>query len=437
MIPGVRSPLPGFDVLRRIETRNFPAFLVGGAVRDLLWGLPVRDVDIVTLAPPEVLRELFPEARNVGVSPRAVWLVPREGGLAEVSSCFPHSLEEDLERRDFTVNALALGRDGELVDRVGGMEDILRGRLRWNGDPRERLRQDPLRALRLVRFAATLPGVVLVPGALAPCAAVASALRGLPGERVGREMRKGFQGNAALFLELLDQGRMLDAVLPELEDLRGVVQGSSGEDVLDHTRRVLGVLSRNSRDLRDRGGALWHDVGKASCSFREGARVPFPGHEAWGARRAAERMTFWRWPRSDVAYVEALVRHHTLCAFPPSRKLLVRLARRRGVEWLESLLLLARAHGLEKGSPFPWWEAHRREVLALRCRRARSPEVLLSGREIMALAALSPGPRVGALRSRLEEAVDLGEVATRQEAEVWVVLRSAASEGDGGTRGAS
>ncbi len=433
MKPDFPGHLPGFDVLRRIEARGFPAFLVGGVVRDLLRGRAGEDVDIVTLAPPEVLRRLFAGAPEVGKAPLGVWVVPWEGGVAEVASCHPHSLEEDLARRDFTVNALALGVDGQLVDRSGGMEDLFRRRLRWNGDPRDRLRQDPLRALRLARFAATLPGWSLDPGALAPCVPFAGALGEIPGERVGREMARGLRGDPVLFLNLLERGGMLGAVWPELGALRdGRAPGERG-DLLSHTLRVLGGVASRSPVLRDRAGALWHDGGRGVGRRDDDPGAPSRDPGVLGARRAARRMALWRWPRSLGRSVKALVRHHSLGGAPPSPEELGRLVRRHGMAWLEGLLTLFWAHGQEGGSFALGWEAHRREVLALRSRWERwaggraSGIGKVSGDVIRALTGLPPGPAVGALKARLEEAVDRGEVTSEEGARIW--LRRFSSEG--------
>ena len=146
-----------------------------------------------------------------------------------------------------------------------------------------------------------------------------------------------------------------------------------------------------------------------------------------GARRAARRMALWRWPRGLGRSVEALVRHHSLGADPPSPEGLGRLARRHGTAWLEGLLTLFWAHGQEGGSFALWWEAHRREALALRGRWDRWGGGRVSGDAIRALTGLSPGPGVGALKARLEEAVDRGEVTSEEGARIW--LRRFSSEG--------
>lgn len=404
--------IPGFDVVRHIESRGYEAYFVGGVVRDLLLGCPPRDVDVTTDAPPSVLRELFPEAPRVGSSDAAIWVVSTAQGPVEIASHGPASLEEDLRRRDFTVNALALKGDGRVIDLAGGVEDLGRGLLRWNGSPENRLQEDPLRALRLVRFAATLPGFVVVPGALEVCGAFTPLLAALPGERIGKEMRSALGGDGALLTASLARGGLWRAVLPEVEALRGelqVLENPVRGNLLDQTVRIFETYARRFPDLLGRTAALLHAVGS-----RERGRAAF------GAALVRNRLAFWCWPKEEGIFVEALVRCQRLCSNVLSPRRLVRLDRRYGFPWLETLLVLALAIGLEGPGIPPYWEEYRRIVLALRCHQARGAKALLSGTEIMAITGLAPGPAVGVLKRALYEEVALGFLETRQGADLWL-----------------
>src|SRR5579872_586310 len=160
------------DIVRRLRSEGFPAYLVGGCVRDMLMGRPPKDYDITTRATPEQVQRLFPDAITVGAQ-FGVVIVPHEAGNVEVATFrsdgvyedgrhprevrYSQTAEEDVRRRDFTINGLPFDplRD-QVLDYVGGQADIRDRRLRTIGDPLERLQEDRLRMLRAVRFTARL-----------------------------------------------------------------------------------------------------------------------------------------------------------------------------------------------------------------------------------------------------------------------------------------
>lgn len=199
----------GLQLLGRLESAGHTAFLVGGCVRDRLLGRPLRDVDIATSARPEQVMELFASAIPTGLKHGTVTV--REGGrLFEVTTYrregkytdsrrpddvwFVGSIEEDLARRDFTINAIAFGSDGRLVDPFGGADDLRRGVIRTVGDPSERFGEDALRLLRGVRFAAEF-GFDFAPDTWDGLLAQRAKLRHIAMERVGAELDKMAAGH--------------------------------------------------------------------------------------------------------------------------------------------------------------------------------------------------------------------------------------------------
>ena len=200
----------GLFLARNLTLRGFPTVLVGGAVRDLLLGLPPRDADLATAAPPEILEDLFPSLRRLDRPGGTTFLLPGPGGIHETTSLLLRTLEEDLARRDLTVNALALDPSGTLLDPWGGREDLAAGRLRFTGSGEARLREDPLRALRLARFAAQLSGFVPTPEAIRSCRTLSTPLSSLPSCRRGGELWRALASRPEVFLRWIRAFRLED-----------------------------------------------------------------------------------------------------------------------------------------------------------------------------------------------------------------------------------
>lgn len=323
----------------------FPAFVVGGAVRDLLLGLKPKDFDLATpLAPEEVVRmaeaagiKTFPKGTAFGVV--SLLIDGREYEVASLRSEWygedahrPEgvrlgaSLEEDLARRDFTVNAMAITADGEVVDPFGGRDDLARGVIRAVGDPAERFKEDALRPFRACRFAARY-GFVIDPPTLAAMRGARGRVAGISVERVRDELEKLLLApRPSVGLRYLAEGGLLSTecrarengvgrrvpVLPELERLIGVEQNPRYHcfDVWEHT---LAVVDGVPAEPALRWAALLHDVAKGMpgvrCLNRRG-EVADHGHERVGAEMARDILSRLR-VRPDVARrVVWLVREH-------------------------------------------------------------------------------------------------------------------------------
>ena len=275
------------------------AWVVGGYVRDKLLGLPHPNPDIVVeggdgLALARRFAELAGAGPPVTFERYGTAQVTLPGRLVEFVTARaesyapdsrkpevrPATLDEDLRRRDFTVNTLLMDLDGHIEDRLGGRADLEARILRTPADPLITFADDPLRMLRAIRFAAELgfqfapdllPAMRRLKGRLAP--PVISA------ERIADELRRMLASERPkLALELLDQGELLEVVLPEVAACKGVAQsGYHTHDVFGHT--VL-TVAHTPPDLLTRLGALFHDVGKPSTATPDGA---FTGHEEVGA----------------------------------------------------------------------------------------------------------------------------------------------------------
>ena len=406
------------------------AWVVGGYVRDKLLGLAHPNPDVVVEeGGGERLAESFAELAH---APRpaiferfgtAQVVVP--GHLVEFVSARAESypadsrkpvvrtatLEEDLRRRDFTVNTLLMDFDGNVIDPLGvGRADLEARLLRTPAPPEQTFNDDPLRMLRAIRFAAQL-GFDLAPDIPAAMQAMRSRLAYpvISPERVADELRKMLVSERpSRAVELLDEGGLLGVVLPEVEACKGVAQsGFHTHDVYGHT---LLALEHTGPDLLVRLAALFHDVGKPSTATPDGA---FTGHEEVGAQMAINALTRLRFAQRDIDVVASLVRLHLRPVYYTSEwkdGAVRRLARDAG-DQLDRLMGLARADLAASAYPHPEkleeLQGRLNEAMSEEPSRLRPP---VDGADIMRVLNLPPGPEVGRIKARLIELVVDGEI---------------------------
>ncbi len=419
---GVRS------IARTLRAAGHEAHLVGGCVRDLLRGVRPPDWDVATDARPDRLLALFPGARYENRF--GTVSVPLADGTHEVTTfrrdgtysdhrrpddvTFGDTLEEDLARRDFTVNAMAIpfdadGLPGAVEDLFDGRADLAAGILRAVGDPAARFREDALRMLRAVRFAATL-GFAVEPATRAAIAAEAPLAVHVSGERTFAElMRLLGAERPSTGLRLAGETGLLAVVAPELARQRGIPQAKiPGDDLWDHTWRTVDAAAPTLVDGLPlaRTAALLHDVGKPA-TFADGH---FVGHDAVGADLAAAWLDGLRAPRAFALRVVGLVRHHMFAYVPDwSDAAIRRFIRRVGLADLEELLDLRAADNIGSGLPV---DVDDLDELRERCRAQVAAHVALErgdlavgGDDLMGALDLGPGPAVGRLLDQLLERV--------------------------------
>lgn len=440
---GERAPLtdPAFPLLQRVaEELDVRAWAVGGYVRDTLLGRPHPDLDVVV----EDGRALeVADAFAAAAGARRPALFPRFGTaqvswgdrLVEFVSARaesyapdsrkpfvrPASVEDDLLRRDFTVNAMLMDFDGRIIDPLGGRADLERRLLRTPRPAEVTFSDDPLRMLRAIRFAAQL-GFGLAPDLLPTMARLRERARPpvVSVERVTDELRKMLLSDRPRrALELLDESGLLEVVLPEVHACHGVEQGGYHvADVFGHTLlTVEHAAEGGARDLVLRLAALFHDVGKPATATPDGA---FHGHQDVGAQIARQAMTRLRFSNSEIERVARLVRLHLRPVFYQPEEwgdgAVRRLARDAG-PLLWTLLELARADIAASAYPHPEklddLERRLRAVIAEEPSRMSLP---VSGSDIMKVRKLAPGPEVGRLKERLQELVLEGRLEPDREA---------------------
>lgn len=425
------------DVVRRLVAAGHETYFAGGCVRDRLLGRTPGDYDVATAAPPEAVRKLF--RRTVGVGAAFGVMLVMEGDFqfevatfrsddAYVDGRRPSavhfaSAERDAARRDFTVNALFEDpATGRVIDFVGGRADLSAGVVRAIGDAHARIKEDRLRMLRAVRFAARF-GWEIEPATRDAIRAAAATVTDMAAERIGDEIVKMLtEGSARRSFLLLDETGLLPVVLPEIAALRGVAQSSDYHpegDVWTHTLLLLEQLPAGAPETLALG-CLLHDVAKPlTAARRDDGRITFYGHTDRGADVAVAIVQRLKRSRDTWERVDYLVRNHLRLVSAPDMRLST-LKRMLAEEGFDELLHLARLDALASNGDlrFVLFCARRRDELCAEVRPAR----LLDGHDLLAMG-VAAGPRIGELLRGLETAQLEGEVGTRDDAVDWVRRR--------------
>lgn len=443
MIPPRLEPLlapgsPTVELSRLFAQDGYRLYLVGGSVRDAMLDRPSPDLDFTTAArPDEVKRIVGPWADDlylVGETFGTIGAV-RDGEVYEITTfrsdtyrdesrkphvSFSDTIEEDLARRDFAVNAMALALptdddEPHIVDPYGGLLDLVSRTLRTPGSPEVSFGDDPLRMLRLFRFMATI-GFSPDPDALASVTRMADRLSIVSTERIRDEFDKLLVGeDVATALEMLVESGLADVFIPELPAL-ALEQDPvhRHKDVLAHT---IAVVDKTSPDLVLRLAALFHDVGKPRTRSFADHGVSFHHHEVVGARMTRHRMNELKYPKRVIRDVSQLVFLHMR---PHTFKMgwtdaAVRRYVRDAGELLETLNELVRCDVTTRNRRRAVEISRRIDEMEERIVVLRAQEELdairppLDGREVMDHLDLSPGPVIGeAMNMLLEHRLDDG-----------------------------
>ncbi len=417
------------DIVSTLRLHGYQGYLVGGCVRDLLLGVPPKDYDVATDARPENLIHLFPDARLVGAH-FGVILVRRDAAEVEVATfrsdhdyrdgrhpghvVFETDPRQDVLRRDFTVNALLLDPStDQVLDFVGGRDDLETGIIRAIGDAEQRFREDHLRLLRAVRFAARL-GFELDSETESAIVRLAPLIQTVSAERIRDEIvRILTEGGARRGFELLDRTHLLRQILPDIAAMKGVQQPPEFHpegDVWTHTLLMLEGLRDPTPTLAL--GVLFHDVGKPP-TFRVAERIRFDGHVEIGVEMTKQIMSRLRFSRDEIEAVCALVNHHMRFKDAPRMKdsTLKRFLRLQHFE--EHMEL----HRLDCESSHRmlnnyFFVRQKQEEFG---RERISPPPLLTGKDLIA-EGYKPGPEFSAWLNAVEDAQLEGRINTKDEA---------------------
>ncbi|HVA93278.1 MAG TPA: CCA tRNA nucleotidyltransferase [Candidatus Dormibacteraeota bacterium] len=319
------------QICATLREKGHQAYLVGGCVRDIVLGREPADYDVSTDARPERVQELFPRSLSVGAK-FGVILVVEDDAHVEVATfrsdvgysdgrhpdrvVYSDTPQEDVRRRDFTINGLLMDpATREVIDFVEGRADLRSGIVRAIGDARVRFAEDKLRMMRGVRFAARF-GFQMDPATMAAAQALAAQITQVSPERIRDELTKLLtEGAARRGFELLDETGLLAVVLPDNACMKGVEQPPQFHpegDVWIHTRMMLEKLPPGCSSTLA-WGVLLHDVGKPPTfapATGPGTRIRFDGHVEVGARMAEGICREFRFSNEDTEQIETLVANH-------------------------------------------------------------------------------------------------------------------------------
>jgi tRNA nucleotidyltransferase (CCA-adding enzyme) len=429
-------PLSVSRATEALEKAGFEAWIVGGCVRDLLLKRQPNDWDLTTNATPEDIQAVFPktyytnEFGTVGVVDEAatdptlkvIEVTPYrlEGKYSDArrpdSVTFSQNLEDDLKRRDFTINALAYSTSlKKLVDLYDGIKDIEEGLIRAVGEPQARLEEDALRILRAIRLAAELD-FSIEPQTQEAMLRTAPQLEKISKERIRDEFVRILNSTKPMKALVLAQSMgILQYITPEIEKGMGVEQNQAHSfDVFEHNLRALQHAADKGWSFEVRLAALLHDVGKPKARRWSDDKHDwtFHGHEVVGARMAKKILEDLRFSRETIENVEKLVRWHMFFSDPDKITLSAvrRIVRNVGREHIEALIELRICDRIGTGRP-------KEQPFRLRKYRAMIEQALrdpisvgmlaLDGKGLMEATGEKPGPKIGwVLHALLEEVLD-------------------------------
>ena len=458
MLPKTPQSAAAQAILRKFHEEGHQAYLAGGCVRDLLLGRTPKDYDVATSATPNIVLDLFPRTFAVGAHFGVVLVSAEFDGqstLTEVATFrsdgvysdgrhpdavrYTTSAEEDVQRRDFTINGLLFNIEADagapdlasetwassnealrsaVIDHVGGLADLEAGIIRAIGDPIRRFEEDHLRILRAVRFAARFQ-FAIEPATQAAMRSLAPKIHAVSNERVRDELTRMLtEGHARRAFELLDTTGLLAQVLPEAAKLKGVQQPPQYHpegDVWIHTLMLLDQLEAEC-PMTLAWGALLHDIGKPATFQAPTSpedRIHFNGHVEVGVAIAADICRRLRFSNEETAQILALIHNHMRFADTPRMKTAT-LKRFFRLDRFEEHLALHRMDCLASSGNLDHYNFARERYENMPAEEVH-PTPLLTGRELIA-AGYKPGINFKAMLHTAEEAQLEGSIHTEEEA---------------------
>lgn len=438
------------------DARHLEVYVVGGYVRDILRGKPGKDIDIVVMGngvsfATAVSKELRRDTLVVFPKFGTAMLQLDEGRVEFVGarkesydrqsrkpSVETGSLDDDLSRRDFTVNAVAAslnaGSFGRIEDPFGGQKDIQKGILKTPRDPKETFDDDPLRIMRAMRFASQL-GFTIEGDVLAAAEKMKERIGIVSQERIADEFLKLMASpHPSIGLKLLYETRVMEIVFPEVARLAGVDQRREHhhKDVFLHTLQVVDNVSEVTDNVWLRMTALLHDIAKPKTKdFKEGVGWTFHGHEEIGARMVKGIFRRMKFPLDHVPYIEKLVRLHLRPMALVDQEVTDSAVRRllfEAGEEIDDLMVLCRADITSKNPRLVSKVRDNYDRVARKMAeveekdRMRNWQPALRGDEIMKICRIESGPLVGKLKQAVVDAILDGIIPNEHNAAVQYLM---------------
>ncbi len=431
-------------VLQKIEESGFQGFVVGGGVRDLLMNASIYDWDFTTNAKPEQIQKIFPESfydnkfgtvgitaqeladqfnlknhsfKEENIKPEDVFEITtfRSEGIYSDKRhpdkvTWGKNLEEDLKRRDFTINAMALSlekNNWKIIDPFKGRQDLKNKLIRAVGDPNKRFAEDGLRMMRAIRIATQL-NFSLEEKTLQAIVANAALISQISNERIRDELFKIIKSDyPSDGVKMLFSSGLLEFIIPELVRTRGVEQaGHHTKDVWNHSLDSL--KESPSKDKIVRLATLLHDIGKPIAYRKQNNKITFYGHEVVGekiTRNIAQRLKL---SKKDSQRLISLVRHHMFIYTPKmTDKAIKRFIKRVGKENINDMIMLRIGDRKGGGSKATSWRLRelQQRIGELMYSPLEIKDLKVDGRDVMKVLNIKPGPKVGQTLEHLFEEV--------------------------------
>lgn len=413
--------LPNYvqESLEILRKANFEAYVVGGCVRDLLMGQTPKDWDITTNARPDDILAIFPGSKyenNFGTVLWPVHLIDSTPVL-EITTyrsesdyndhrhpsqiVFEDELENDLSRRDFTINAMAMDQAGEIIDYYGGQKDINQKIIRTVGEPFDRFKEDALRLLRAIRFSCHL-GFTIEPKTERAMIKLAGSIKFVANERIRDELVKIIASPRAYEgLKKLHDTKLLQYILPELEEGYGVEQNHHHiYTVFEHN--LLSLKHCPSQDYLVRLAALLHDIGKTRAKKIIKGQTTFYNHEYISAKLTSKIMTRLRFSNQEIDRVVNLVRNHMFyynvgeVTEASVRRLIAKTGQQNLADLIDLRIADRLGSGTAKAKPYKlrhleyMFDKVRHDPVSVKMLK-------INGTDLMNKFKLKPGPQIGAI----------------------------------------
>ncbi len=417
----MKLPKEVIFAINELKKSGFEAYAVGGCVRDFLINKEPKDWDIATSALPEEIQKIFP--KNFYENKFGTVTVFVDSFQMEITTYrvdqkysdkrhpdsvkYTKSLKEDLKRRDFTINAMALGADGEIIDLFDGQKDLKEKLIRAVGNPEERFKEDALRLMRAVRFASQLDFPIE--------RETEKIIRKLSGnidyiskERIRDELIKIVLSNHPKYgFDLMVKLNILKYVIPETLAGVGVEQNKHHiYDVYEHNTRALQYTADQKYSLEVRLSALFHDVAKPQTKRGKGYNATFYNHDIVGAKITKKIMKRLKFSNKEIDKISLLVKYHLFyynvgeVTDSSVRRLVVKV----GLENIEDLIKVRFADRIGSGTPKaePYKLRHFRYMVNKVSKDPVSVKMLkIKGDDVIKLLNIKPGPKVGLLLNAL------------------------------------
>ncbi len=434
----VQLPSSVSQILEKFDAKGYEIYIVGGAVRDILMGRVANDWDFTTNATPEEILDLVPGGlynNKFGTvftpnpddetRPHEITTFRKEEGYSDSRHpdkiSWGKTLEDDLSRRDFTINALALDKNLDVIDYYKGESDLKSKLIKAVGDPNERFSEDALRMMRAVRIATEL-GFTIEENTFEAIKKNATLIQKIAKERIKEELFKLIASpNAADGILIFKNSGLLEQIIPELEKCFGVEQKSVGRhhiyDVGTHL--VMSLKNCKSNDVITRFATLIHDIGKPSTFKKlDSGTITFYNHEMVSTRIAENLADRLRFSKKEKEKLVTLVRwHQFLVSEVQTDSAVRRFIKNVGKENIQDMLHLRVADRLGSGARETSWrlEEFKRRIEEVQKEPFSIKDLKINGRDVMKGLNIKPGPKVGEILEKLFEKVVSKEIKNKKE----------------------